>query len=32
MSNVKMYEEKITIPTYEVGKPDKNPMFYEKRV
>ena len=22
----------MTIPTYEVGKPDKNPMFFEKRV
>lgn len=22
----------MTIPTYEVGKPDKNPMFLEKRV
>lgn len=28
----KIYEETITIPTYGVGKPDKNPMFYEKRV
>ena len=25
-------EEKITIPTYEVGAADKNPMFLEKRV
>lgn len=32
MNNSKIYEEIITIPTYEVGKPDKNPMFYEKRV
>ena len=24
--------EKIMIPTYPVGKPDKNPMFLEKRV
>ena len=31
-SNVKVWEEKVTIPTYPVGKPDKNPMFLEKRV
>jgi tetratricopeptide (TPR) repeat protein len=24
--------EKVTIPTYEVGQPEKNPMFLEKRV
>ena len=29
---VRVWEEKITIPTYEVGTPDKNPMFFEKRV
>ena len=29
---VKVWEEKIIIPTYEVGKPEKNPMFFEKRV
>lgn len=29
---VKMWEQDIEIPTYEVGKPDKNPMFLEKRV
>jgi len=29
---VKVWEEKIKIPTYKVGKPDKNPMFLEKRV
>jgi len=27
-----MWEEQVTIPTYGVGKPDKNPMFLEKRV
>ena len=29
---VKSWEEKITIPTYEAGVKDKNPMFLEKRV
>ena len=29
---VKAWREVVTIPTYEVGKPDKNPMFLEKRV
>ena len=29
---VKAWKEKVTIPTYEVGKPEKNPMFLEKRV
>lgn len=29
---VNIWEEDITIPTYEVGEPDKNPMFLEKRV
>ncbi len=28
----RIWEEVVTIPTYEVGKPDKNPMFLEKRV
>jgi len=31
-SNVSVWEEKVVIPTYGVGKPDKNPMFFEKRV
>ena len=31
-SSVRVWEENVTIPTYEVGKPDKNPMFLEKRV
>jgi tetratricopeptide (TPR) repeat protein len=29
---VKVWQEQVTIPTYETGKPDKNPMFFEKRV
>lgn len=29
---VKVWEENITIPTYGVGKPEKNPIFLEKRV
>ena len=29
---VKIWEEDITIPTYEVGTPEKNPLFLEKRV
>ena len=29
---VKAWKEIVTIPTYEVGKPEKNPMFLEKRV
>lgn len=32
MSEVKIWEEEVMIPTYEVGEPDKNPMFLEKRV
>ncbi len=31
-SYVNVWEEKIIIPTYPVGKPDQNPMFFEKRV
>ena len=27
-----VWEEKVTIPTYEIGAADKNPMFLEKRV
>jgi tetratricopeptide (TPR) repeat protein len=30
--NVKAWTELINIPTYEVGAPDKNPMFFEKRI
>ncbi len=31
-AHVEVWEEKVIIPTYEVGQPDKNPMFLEKRV
>lgn len=30
--NVKAWVEKVTIPTYKTGQPEKNPMFLEKRV
>jgi tetratricopeptide (TPR) repeat protein len=30
--SVKAWEENVSIPTYKVGEPDKNPMFLEKRV
>lgn len=29
---VKAWREKVVIPTYEVGSPEKNPIFLEKRV
>ena len=29
---VKAWREIVTIPTYEEGKPEKNPIFLEKRV
>jgi tetratricopeptide (TPR) repeat protein len=29
---VKAWKEKVIIPTYGIGKPEKNPMFLEKRV
>ncbi|PTT03191.1 DUF5107 domain-containing protein [Pedobacter sp. HMWF019] len=29
---VNVWEEKVSIPTYGVGKPEKNPMFFEKRI
>ncbi|MBV6643810.1 MAG: DUF5107 domain-containing protein [Cyclobacteriaceae bacterium] len=32
MHEVKAWYEEVTIPTYEVGKPEKNPIFSEKRV
>ncbi len=32
MGVVKIWEEEVIIPTYEVGAADKNPMFLEKRV
>lgn len=28
----RVWSEQVTIPTYPVGKPDRNPMFLEKRV
>jgi tetratricopeptide (TPR) repeat protein len=31
-SAVSVWKEEVTIPTYGIGKPDKNPMFFEKRV
>lgn len=30
--SVSIWQENVTIPTYGIGKPDKNPMFFEKRV
>lgn len=30
--NVKAWTEVVTIPTYGIGQPEKNPMFLEKRV
>ncbi len=30
--SVKCWSEQVTIPTYHIGEPDKNPMFLEKRV
>ena len=32
VDRVKCWSEKVTIPTYRIGEPDKNPMFLEKRV
>jgi tetratricopeptide (TPR) repeat protein len=32
MDVVKIWQEEIIIPTYPVGKPEKNPVFLEKRV
>lgn len=32
MSTVKAWRESVIIPTYEVGTPEKNPIFLEKRV
>ena len=32
MNEVKVWNEEVIIPTYGVGKPEKNPMFLEKRV
>ncbi|MCD8046818.1 MAG: hypothetical protein LUE90_09375 [Clostridiales bacterium] len=30
-NTVNLWEETVTIPTYPVGKPEKNPLFIEKR-
>lgn len=32
MMEVKAWKEVVTIPTYEIGVPEKNPMFLEKRI
>lgn len=32
MADVRIWEQKVSIPTYGVGKKEKNPMFFEKRV
>lgn len=32
MDSVRIWEERIVLPTYEVGQADKNPMFLEGRV
>lgn len=32
MDNVRIWEEQIVLPTYEIGEADKNPMFLEGRV
>lgn len=32
MSNAAIWAEKVTIPTYEIGEAEKNPIFLDKRV
>lgn len=32
MQKVNVWKEKIILPTYQVGEPEKNPVFIEKRV
>lgn len=32
MSNAKVWEEKVIIPTYEISEAEKNPIFLDKRV
>lgn len=32
MKDVKIWEENLILPTYEIGEPEKNPIFSEKRV
>lgn len=31
-SEVKVWSENVAIPTYEIGQPEKNPIFLEKRI
>ena len=31
-NTVKAWEEDVVLPTYGTGRPDRNPMFFEKRV
>ena len=31
-NTVQLWKQEVVIPTYETGKPEKNPMFLEKRV
>ncbi len=31
-TGVRVWSESVVLPTYPVGEPDKNPMFFEKRV
>lgn len=32
MKKVNVWKEKVILPTYEIGEPEKNPVFIEKRV
>jgi tetratricopeptide (TPR) repeat protein len=32
MNHVEIWQAKVTIPTYETGEKERNPMFFEKRV
>ncbi len=32
MERAKVWEERVVIPTYEIGEPEKSPMFLQKRV
>jgi hypothetical protein len=32
MEKARVWEERYVIPTYEIGEPEKNPMFIDKRV
>jgi len=31
-TGVKVWEEEVMIPTYQIGEADKNPIFSERRV